>query len=223
MNMKNTTKISDGSSEVLDIQSRIEIATQSLDRNMSLVSGCDSKASIALTLFGVLLGVVMSDRVLTKIINVISNARNLRSTWDSVYLLCLLIPVSMVAFGLWFIASVLFARGTKTERRNDLWARLPRIFSTIFAKEEKEEYPREYYLFFFGGISNKKYYKDYADYSTQFKAMTKENVLNAVLHDLYENAVIADKKYRYYNKGLKLTAGGFFLFAAWLLIGIIVY
>ncbi len=194
MSEKRNTEVQD-----FDIQSRIEIATQALDRNMGLVSNCDNKASIILALFGVLLGFAVSDNGLETIKNIVSEARGSETVFGALYLLCLGLSAAVIVVGICCIAYVLVARGTNKGQKKD---------------------SEEYSQLFFREIANK---GSFTRFSESFGAMTKEDVLKAVLNDIYENALIAKKKYKYYNIGLVLSAIGSLIFAVLLMVGMLVH
>lgn len=50
-----------------DIEYKIEIATQTLDRNIGFVTNCDNKTSIVLATFGVLLAIILTNEGLNEI------------------------------------------------------------------------------------------------------------------------------------------------------------
>lgn len=56
------------------LEYKIEIATQTLDRNIGFVANCDNKTSIILTAFGVLLTIILTNEGLNEIFNIVKNA-----------------------------------------------------------------------------------------------------------------------------------------------------
>ena len=54
-----------------DIEYKIEIATQTLDRNIGFVTNCDNKTSIVLAVFGVLLAIILTNEGLNEIFNIV--------------------------------------------------------------------------------------------------------------------------------------------------------
>lgn len=54
-----------------DIEYKIEIATQTLDRNIGFVVNCDNKTSIALAAFGVLLAIILTNEGINEIFDII--------------------------------------------------------------------------------------------------------------------------------------------------------
>ena len=54
-----------------DLEYKIEIATQTLDRNIGFVINCDNKTSIVLATFGVLLAIILTNEGLNEIFNIV--------------------------------------------------------------------------------------------------------------------------------------------------------
>ena len=54
-----------------DLEYKIEIATQTLDRNIGFVTNCDNKTSIALAAFGVLLAIILTNEGLSAIFDIV--------------------------------------------------------------------------------------------------------------------------------------------------------
>lgn len=57
--------------EVEELECKIEIATQILDRNIGFVTNCDNKTSIVLAAFGVLLAIILTNESLNEIFNIL--------------------------------------------------------------------------------------------------------------------------------------------------------
>ena len=75
-------------------------------------------------------------------------------------------------------------------------------------------------LIFFAGIKKE---GDCKNYKQRFYDMSKEELLNDLIEQIYINAEIASFKYNTYNLGLRHTIIGFVLFVSLLLIGIYIY
>ena len=73
---------------------------------------------------------------------------------------------------------------------------------------------------FFSGIRKS---GDCKTYNQRFYEMSKEDLLNDLIEQIYINADIASIKYATYIHGLKRTIIGFILFVVLLLIGIYIY
>lgn len=174
-----------------DIGMKIEIATQALERNMNLISGCDNKASIVLGVLGAFLGfLITNDDGLKTIAKIMEQIWIPDSVTDVFYLICFAVSIIIVITGLGFLVAVLVARKGKGEN-SDLS------------------------LLYYGGIIR----KEKNTFSKEFFSMTEDGILEALLNDLYANASIAKKKYDYYNKGYMLSITGFSAFAVVLMLG----
>ena len=180
--------------ESFDIQTKIEIATQTLERNMGLVSYCDTKASVILAVLGAFLGFMLTADGVTTISEILTEALKSNTFLEAIYFYSVVFSAVAVLVGICLLTCVLFARGTKKEQENAMNGS----------------------MLFFGSIANA---NSDSDYSTEFKEMTKEKVLDALLKDLYINSVIAKTKYDYFNKGLKYAIPGLVGFIVLLMIG----
>lgn len=94
--------------------------------------------------------------------------------------------------------------------------------SVLVAKTSEEAIGRkeENSRIFFAGIRKN---GDYNAYHQKFYAMSKEELLNDLIEQIYINADIAYIKYATYNRGLRCTIVGFIFFVVFLLIGLYIY
>ena len=181
-----------------ELNYKIEIATQTLDRNISFVANCDNKTSIVLASFGVLLAIILTNEGLNEILNIVKTCIATKTICNILYLLCLAGATFVMVFGLFNLGSVLAANTTE---------------EAIGKKDESSH-------IFFAGIRKN---GDYETYNQKFLAMDRESLLNDLTEQIYINADIASIKYASYNRGLRCTAIGFLFFIALLLIGIYKY
>lgn len=181
-----------------ELNYKIEIATQTLDRNISFVANCDNKTSIVLASFGVLLAIILTNEGLNEILNIVKTCIATKTFCNILYLLCLAGATFVMVFGLFNLGSVLAANTTE---------------EAIGKKDESSH-------IFFAGIRKN---GDYETYNQKFLAMDRESLLNDLTEQIYINADIASIKYASYNRGLRCTAIGFLFFIALLLIGIYKY
>ena len=191
-NKKRKKEISLPIQEGLDF--KIDVATQTLDRNISLVSNCDNKASIVLTVFGVLFTIIMTSDGLKKIFSIVNHCISEKSFWSITYLVSFAGAILVMACGIFFLGKVLVARITK--------------------HPIEEEYTS---LIFFSGINKA---CDFKTYLHDYCMMSKEALLDDLLKQIYINADIACSKYTNYNCGLKYAIIGFVFFSVVLIIGI---
>ena len=182
-----------------DIDSRIEIATQTLERNIGFINSCDNKASIILTVVGVLLTIILSNEGITRIFVLLQNCIIAKTICSVIYLILFSAVLLALCAGLVLLINVLIAKVDNSGMKG-----IDSNSSPIF----------------FSGINN---YKEIKGYSEKFYSMSKDDILNELILEIYINADIATKKYKNYNKGLKLTISGFILFIIFILIGLYVF
>lgn len=183
-----------------DLTQKIDIATQTLERNIGFINSCDSKTSIVLTAIGVLLTIILTNDGLAAIFQIVTRSASGKTFCDVLYLVGLAASVCMLMIGIWKLVSVLIA---KTEP-------LTKIQQSNGGSS----------MIFFGGILN---IGDSSAYRNRFLTMKKEELLDDLISEIYTNAEIATQKYKRYNCGLKLTVCGFVLFILMFLAGIYVY
>ena len=181
-----------------DLNYKIEIATQTLDRNIGFVTNCDNKTSIFLASFGVLLAIILTNEGLNEIYSIVKTCIAMKTFCSIVYLLCLAGAIFVMVLGMFNLGSVLVAKTSE---------------EAIGRKNESSR-------IFFAGIRKN---GDYKTYNQIFLAMDRESLLNDLTEQIYINADIASTKYASYNRGLRCTAIGFLSFVALLLIGFYIY
>jgi hypothetical protein len=175
-----------------DIDFKIEIATQTLERNIGFINSCDNKASIILTVVGVLLTIILTNEGIIRIFVLLQNCINAKTMCSIIYLILLSAVLLILCAGLVLLINVLIAKVDNSEVSNN---------SPIF----------------FSGINS---YKNIKEYSEKIYKMSKDDILNELISEIYINADIATKKYKKYNIGLKLTISGFIVFIIFILIGL---
>ena len=181
-----------------DLEYKIEIATQTLDRNIGFVTTCDNKTSIVLAAFGVLLAIILTNEGLNEIFNIVKACIAIKTFCSVLYLLCFAGTIFFMILGMFNLGSVLVAKTSE---------------EAIGKKDENSR-------IFFTGIRKN---GDYNTYHQKFCAMNKEDILNDLIEQIYINADIASIKYATYNRGLRRTIVGFVFFVVLLLIGIYIY
>lgn len=160
-----------------DLNYKIEIATQTLDRNIGFVTNCDNKTSIILVSFGVLLAIILTNEGLNEIFSIVKTCIAMKTFCNILYLLCLAGATFVLVFGLFNLVSVLAAKTSE---------------EAIGRKDESSR-------IFFAGIRKN---GDYKTYNQKFLAMDRKSLLNDLIEQIYINADIASTKYALYNRGL---------------------
>lgn len=181
-----------------DIEYKIEIATQTLDRNIGFVTNCDNKTSIVLATFGVLLAIILTNEGLNEIFNIVKVCIATKTFCSILYLLCFAGAIFYMVLGMFNLGSVLVAKTSE---------------EAIGRKDENSR-------IFFDGIRKNGAYNAYYQ---KFCAMSKEDILSDLIEQIYINADIASIKYATYNRGLRRIIEGFVFFVVFLLIGIYIY
>ena len=181
-----------------DLEYKIEIATQTLERNIGFVTNCDNKTSIVLAAFGVLLAIILTNEGLNEIFNIVKACIAAKTFCSILYLLCFVGAIFVMVLGMFNLGSVLVAKTSE---------------EAIGRKDENSR-------IFFAGIRKN---GDYNVYRQKFCAMSKEELLNDLIEQIYINADIASIKYATYNRGVRRTIVGFIFFVGLLLIGIYIY
>ena len=62
-----------------ELDFKIEIATQTLERNISFIASCDNKTSIVLTSIGVLLTIILTNDGLNEIFDIINTCLSIKT------------------------------------------------------------------------------------------------------------------------------------------------
>lgn len=181
-----------------DLEYKIEIATQTLERNISFVSNCDNKTSIVLATFGVLLTIILTNEGVNKIFNIVKICLEEQSLCNIFYLICCTGAIFVMLWGMFKLGKVLIAKTSE---------------EAIGRRDEKSR-------IFFEGIRKN---SNYSSYYQKFCTMSKEELLNELIEQIYINADIASNKYAVFNQGFRYTVIGFVCFVVLLFVGICVY
>lgn len=180
-----------------DINEKITIAKETLNRTLEFIKNCDSKTTTVLSVTGIIFTLLCSDGAFKNTIEISFNL--LRSNNIFHILLAITGYISFITFsyGIYKLSSVL----------------LPRIN----LNEYKSQYPKltEKSLIFFNNISS----ISFEGYEESFNQYTKESYLNDLLSQVYLNCYICDIKFKNYTTGLQCTKYGSFA----LLIVFVIY
>lgn len=176
------------------IDSKINTAITTLERNITFVSNCDNKTSIVLTAMGVLLTIILTNDGMVTIFSIVKSCITQKNFCTIFYMVCFAISIGVLLFGFYNLCSVLMAR---TKNPTSLKSR----------------------IFFSGIIEN----GNKISYRERFLSMTQEEYLDELIAEIYINAEIATIKYKKFNVGFKSSIIGFIAFIIMLLIGIYLY
>lgn len=170
-----------------------------LDRNTAWIENCDSKTSIILAGFGVIVGIFLSTDYASKFINIFHFMVDNISFWSGVYLILSVSTVVLLVAGCVCWIAVLFARVNIDD------------FSNRGIKSDS--------IIFFSSIAR---HQTLLSYKQSLEKCEVEEMDNEIISQIYICSIICDKKFKYYKLGLLLATIGSFLFLMLFVIGLIV-
>lgn len=92
------------------LEYKIEIATQTLERNIGFVTNCDNKTSIVLAALGVLLAIILTNEGLNEIFNIVNVCITTKTFCSMLYLLCFIVAILSMVWGMFNLGIVLIAK-----------------------------------------------------------------------------------------------------------------
>lgn len=179
---------------IIKLDTKIEIATQTLERNINFIVNCDNKSSIVLAF----IGVILTNNGLKLVFNIIKKCIEVKTFSNVLYLLFLGLSIYVMLYGIYNLGNVLIAK--VSQKADGLGERNSNIFFTGIQKNPS-----------------------YQNYQLNFCSLTKEQLLDELLSQIYINSEIAIIKYAKFNTGFKNTVIGFVLFISILIIGRYIY
>lgn len=181
-----------------ELEFKLEIATQTLDRNINFIANCDNKTSIVLATFLGAFAIILTNEGANKILNIVKTCLETKTFCNILYLLCLISAFFVMMLGVFILGNILIAKTSE---------------EAIGRKAENSR-------IFFAGIRKS---GNYNTYNQRFRTMNKEDLLNDLIEQIYINADIASNKYATYNRGVRCIIIGFTLFVFFIFIGIYIY
>ena len=94
----------------MTMEKKIDYATKTLERNIGFINSCDTKTSIVLAIFGVVLTIIFTSDMLSDILKIIQNVYNAKKCCGCLYLFLLFLSITVVFIGLCSLISVLIGR-----------------------------------------------------------------------------------------------------------------
>ncbi len=168
-----------------------------LDRTISFVGNCDSKATTILGIYGVVTAIIFSDGGILSFKCIIKEAI---SNKNILYILLVCVSLVVVGIGLCFLLLVLTAR--------------------IDCKKYKDNCTTNESNIFWGGIVKQNAFKDYRK---ELNNLSENSYKNDIMTQIYFNSHICNKKFKYYNRGLWISATGFILLIIFWGVGAVIY
>ncbi|WP_458400667.1 Pycsar system effector family protein [Mailhella sp.] len=180
------------------IDYKIKIATETLDRNIGFIVSCDNKTSIILTGVGVFLTILFSSEGIKNLFCIINYCIDKHTSMHTIYLLSMACSFLFTVVGVFKLASVLIAYTSEGVHKNEKNASR---------------------IFFAGILTN----ESVQSYNKKFCMMTKEELLNDLIMQIYINASIAANKYKKYYLGIRCTIIGFMFIISNFLFGFFIF
>lgn len=116
----------------IDLDTKIELATQTLERNISFIVNCDNKSSIVLAFIGVILTIILTNDGLKGIFKIIKKCIEVKTFSNILYLLFLGISIYIMLYGIYNLGKVLIAK--VSQKADGLGERNSNIFLQVFKK-----------------------------------------------------------------------------------------
>jgi hypothetical protein len=164
-----------------------------LDRTIGFVENCDTKASIVLALFGVILTVICASNITNSIVNIADKVKENINGGGCLYILCVMVAVLLVTIS---IIELLLVIGAKIDKTG--------LDSKIYFKDISENV-------------------NCCTYGNKIKELSEDSYIDDIITQIYINAQICTKKYERYNVAIKFGAVGTIMFAILYFIGIFIY
>ena len=181
--------------EHIDYEELCEI----LARINGWIENCDSKVSIILSGMGVFAGILFATDYIAKFIDIIQFMVDTKNIWSVIYLVVWMVSLCLLIYGVSCLIKVLIARIDTNE------------FERRGIKKDS--------LIFFSTIAQN---SNLSKYREKFKKYNSEQMEDDIISQIYICALICDKKFSLYKKGLECALWGFGLFMIMVIIGILV-
>jgi len=175
------------------MQIRAEELNVILDRTIGFVEKCDTKASIVLALFGVILTVICVSNITNSIVGIADKIKANINCGGCLYILCVIVAVFLMMIS---IIELLLVIGAKIDKTG--------LDSKIYFKDISENV-------------------NCCIYGSKVKELSEDSYIDDIIAQIYINAQICTKKYERYNVAVKFGAVGTIMFAILYFIGIFMY
>lgn len=176
-----------------------EELTDILDRNTAWIENCDSKTSIILAGFGVIVGILLATDYASKFVSIFRYMASNVSFWSIVYLIFCVFAIGLILAGCVCWLTVLFARVNLDD------------FSDRGIRSDS--------LVFFSSIAK---HKTLSLYKQNLEKCETAQINDDLISQIYICSIICDKKFKYYKLGLLLASIGSLLFVTLFVIGLII-
>lgn len=181
--------------EHIDYEKLCEI----LARINGWIENCDSKVSTILSGMGVFAGILLATDYIAKFIDIFQFMAEAKNVWAVIYLVACMVSLCLLIYGAICLIEVLFARIDTNE------------FENRGIKKDS--------LIFFSAIAQN---PNLSKYREKLKKYDSEQMKDDIISQIYICALICDKKFSLYKKGLVCSLLGFGIFMFLVIIGVFV-
>lgn len=169
---------------------------QTLDRTITWIENCDTKASIIFGGIGVIFGILLATDYVKKIVEIFKHMMANIGFWAGLHICICTLSIGAIVIGTSFLLRVLIA---KADTRG---------------LESKGVINNS--LIFFSSIAKN---KSFESYKSKMTCCDEMDYCDDIISQIYICSLICDKKFRNYKWGLILSISGFALFAVMMIIG----
>lgn len=171
-----------------------------LDRTIGFINNCDTKTSIVLGIYGIIVAVLFTNEGLLKLKTIIIASMGKGMVYGILYVIPLMFVVGIFIFGICKLFYVLFPK--------------------IDCKDLKQEDLDLDSKLYFGDIAKNSSYKQYKE---KLLNCDDDEYINDIISQIYLNSFICNKKFMNYKKGFKVSFIGLILFIIMFGIGVLIY
>ncbi|WP_313559372.1 Pycsar system effector family protein [Ruminiclostridium cellobioparum] len=169
---------------------------QILERNISWIGNCDTKASVILGGIGIIVSIFLSSEYVIEI-KKITDAMTSKGVSETAYIIFETIALLFIVVGLFYLVRVLLVR-TNT-------------------KEFKERGLKSDSMIFFSSIARNKTFREY---KVKIENCSESDIREDLISQIYVCSQICNMKFKNYKIGLILSIIGFVSFSILLFIGV---
>ena len=164
-----------------------------LDRTIGFVENCDTKASIVLALFGVILTVICASNITNSIGDIADKVKENVNSGGCLYILCVIVAAIIMMIS---IIELLLVIGAKIDKTG--------LDSKIYFRDISENV-------------------NCCTYGSKIKELSEDSYIDDIITQIYINSQICTKKYERYNLAIIFGTVGTIMFAILYFIGIFMY
>lgn len=172
-----------------------------LDRNTTWIENCDNKASTILSVVGVVAGIFLATDYVEKIYSVamFMISKEYLNIWSMLYILIMVASIVGMIVGCLFLIQVLVPRYRMEEYKKRGITKESVIHYASVAK-----------------------HKSFTKYRNKLFQHSEEDMIDDLAEQIYICAIICEKKFIAYKKGLHICVFSFLIFAFMAILGFVI-